>query len=244
MKCIAVLSMFFGLLLLTIAGCGDEEAITPAIVPTDLPAFDPANFVDSDIIDNQYFPLKPGTTRIWDGTEDEDTILIEEYVTHETKQILGVTCVVVRVQEWVDGELAEDTFDWYAQDSSGNVWYFGEDSKEYEEGEVVSTEGSWQAGVDGATPGMIMKANPQIGDSYRQEYLLDEAEDMGKVIKLNESISVPYGSFDGLVVILEWSPLEPEVIEHDYYAPGVGSILEVVVKGGAERVELVEIRTE
>ena len=160
------------------------------------------------------------------------------------KDVLRWIRVKEWVKEWVDGELAEDTFDWYAQDSSGNVWYFGEDSKEYEDGVFVGTEGSWQAGVDGAKPGIIMKANPQIGDSYRQEYYLDEAEDMGKVIKLNESTSVPYGSFDGVLVILEWNPLEPKVIEHDYYAPGVGAILEVVVKGGSERVELVEIRTE
>ena len=98
MKRIAVLSMFFGLLLLTIAGCGDEEAITPEIVPTSLPVIDPANFVDSDNIDNQYFPLKPGTTRIFDGMDEDDTVRIEEFVTHETKQILGVTCVVVRVK--------------------------------------------------------------------------------------------------------------------------------------------------
>ena len=136
------------------------------------------------------------------------------------------------------------TSDWYAQDNDGNVWYFGEDSREYEDGEEVSTEGSWQAGVDGAQPGIIMKANPRIGDSYRQEYYPGEAEDMGQVIRLNESASVPYGSFGEVLVILEWNPLEPDVIEHDYYAPGVGAILEVVVEGEPERVELVEIRAE
>ena len=144
--------------------------------------------------------------------------------------------------ELVDGELAEETFDWYAQDNDGNVWYFGEDSKEYEEGEVVSTEGSWEAGVDGAKPGIIMKANPQIGDSYRQEHYPGEAEDLGEVIRLNESASVPRGSYDGVLVIQEWSPLEPDVIEHVYYAPGIGVILEEVVEGGARRVELAKIR--
>ena len=95
-------------------------------------------------------------------------------------------------------EMDLETFDWYAQDNDGNVWYFGEDSKEYEEGEVVSTEGSWEAGVDGAKPGIIMKANPQIGDSYRQEHYPGEAEDLGEVIRLNESASVPRGSYDGI----------------------------------------------
>ena len=186
--------------------------------------------------------MKPGTVRLYDGMDEEDTVHIDEFVTHHTKQILGVTCVVVSVMELVDGELAEETFDWYAQDNDGNGWYFGEDSKEYEEGEVVSTEGSWEAGVDGAKPGIIMKANPQIGDSYRQEHYPGEAEDLGEVIRLNESASVPRGSYDGVLVIQEWSPLEPDVIEHVYYAPGIGVILEEVVEGGARRVELVKIR--
>ena len=239
---ITFISIFFGLLLLTIAGCGDDEASTPVIVPTSVPGIVAANFDDS--ASNKYFPLEPGTTRVFEGTEEEDTIRIEETVTHDTKQILGVTCVVVRVKEFINGELAEDTFDWYALDNEGTVWYFGEDSKEYEDGEVVSTEGSWEAGVDGATPGFIMKANPQIGDSYRQEYYPGEAEDLGEVIKLNQSTSVAYGSFDGVLVILEWSPLEPEVLEEDYYAPGVGPILEEVVAGGSERIELVSITKE
>ena len=124
------------------------------------------------------------------------------------------------------------------------MWYFGEDSTEYEKGKAVSTEGSWEAGVDGAQPGILMKAEPRLWDAYRQEYLPDEAEDMGEVININESTSVRYGPFDALVVIKEWTPLEPDVIEYDYYAQGIGAILEEVVKGGAERIELVKITTE
>ncbi|MCJ7444198.1 MAG: hypothetical protein MUO26_06665 [Methanotrichaceae archaeon] len=122
--------------------------------------------------------------------------------------------------------LAEETFDWYAQDEHGSVWYFGEDSKEYENGKVVSTDGSWEAGVDSAEPGLVMEANPQIGDTYRQEYYEGEAEDMAQVISLNESVTVPYGLFDKCLVIEEWTPLEPNLIEAD---------------GGSERLELVDI---
>ena len=143
----------------------------------------------------------------------------------------------------VDDELVEDTYDWYAQDKEGNVWYMGEDSKEYEDGAVVSTEGSWEAGVDGAKPGMIMKGNPQAGDSYRQEYYKGEAEDMAKVISLNESVSVPYGSFENCLQTEEWTPLEPDVLEHKYYAPSVGLVLEVDIES-EDRVELIDISVE
>jgi len=213
------------------------------LVPPYRKEIDPADFVDR--VDNRYFPLTPGTTFVYEGeTEDGEAVRIEDYVTHETKQILGVTCVVVRNRVIENGDLVEETFDWYAQDKDGNVWYFGEDAKEYEAGVVVSTEGSWEAGVDGAMPGIIMEANPQVGDFYRQEYYKGEAEDMAEVLSLTESASVIYGSFDNLLMTREWTPLEPGVVEHDYYAPGVGLILEVMVEGGSERVELVEITTE
>lgn len=212
------------------------------LVPPYRKEIDPADFVDR--VDNRYFPLTPGTTFVYEGETEDGTVRIEDYVTHETKQILGVTCVVVRNRVIENGDLVEETFDWYAQDKDGNVWYFGEDAKEYEAGVVVSTEGSWEAGVDGAMPGIIMEANPQVGDFYRQEYYKGEAEDMAEVLSLTESASVIYGSFDNLLMTREWTPLEPGVVEHDYYAPGVGLILEVMVEGGSERVELVEITTE
>ncbi len=212
------------------------------LVPPYRKEIDPDDFVNG--VDNQYFPLTPGTTFVYEGEEDGEDLRVEDYVTRETKQILGVTCLVVRNREWEDEELVEETFDWYAQDKEGNVWYFGEDAKEYDEGVVVSTEGSWEAGVDGATPGIIMEANPQVGDFYRQEYYKGEAEDMAEVLSLTESASVTYGSFDNLLMTREWTPLEPGVVEHDYYAPGAGLVLEVVVEGGSEWIELVEITTE
>jgi len=213
------------------------------LVPPYRKEIDPANFVDR--VDNRYFPLTPGTTFVYEGeTEDGEAVRVEDYVTHETKQVLGVTCVVVRNRVMENGDLVEETFDWYAQDKDGNVWYFGEDAKEYEAGVVVSTKGSWEAGVDGAMPGIIMEANPQVGDFYRQEYYKGEAEDMAEVLSLTESASVIYGSFDNLLMTREWTPLEPGIVEHKYYAPGVGLILEVMVEGGSERVELVEITTK
>ena len=177
-------------------------------------------------------------------TEDE-TERNEVYVTDETKEILGVTCIVVKDTVWdEDDELVEDTYDWYAQDKDGNVWYFGEDSKEYENGEVVSTKGSWESGVDGAKPGIIMEANPKVGNSYYQEYYEGEAEDMAEVISLGEPVSVPYDSFKNCLKTKEWTPLEPDIIANKYYAPGIGFVLEIMVEGGSERVELLDIRTE
>ena len=212
------------------------------LVPPYRKEIEPANFVDR--VDNRYFPLTPGTTFVYEGKTEDATVRVEDYVTHETKQVLGVTCVVVRNRVIENGDLVEETFDWYAQDKDGNVWYFGEDAKEYEAGVVVSTKGSWEAGVDGAMPGIIMEANPQVGDFYRQEYYKGEAEDMAEVLSLTESASVIYGSFDNLLMTREWTLLEPGIVEHKYYAPGVGLILEVMVEGGSERVELVEITTE
>jgi hypothetical protein len=161
-------------------------------------------------------------------------------VTHSTKKVMGVKCVVVDDRVWVHGNLTEKTFDYYAQDKKGNVWYFGENSKEYKNGKV-STRGSWEAGKHGAKPGIIMQANPKVGQSYRQEYSKGSAEDMAKVLKLNGFAKVPYGSFDHTLVSKEWSPLERGVVEHKKYAAGVGDIKEVTVKGPSETLGLVNV---
>ena len=214
---------------------GDEkagEAYSPDI--------NPANF--STRIDNKYFPLKPGTTFVYRGKTKDATEGDVVAVTSDTKRIMGVECVVVNDRVTEDGELTEQTYDWYAQDKKGNVWYFGEDSKEYENGKVKSTAGSWEAGKDGAEPGIIMPADPKVGETYRQEYYKGEAEDMAKVLSRDESTTVPYGSFDHVLMTNEWTPLEPNTAEHKYYAVGVGNILEVAVKGPMERLELVDVK--
>lgn len=223
---------------------GVTEEVTEGITEGEsgyVPIINPEDFVE--VIDNSYFPLSPGTTFVYEGESEDETIRNEVFVTNETRTVMGVNTTVVRDREFEDGELIEETFDWYAQDRNENVWYFGEDSREYEDGEVVSTAGSWEAGVDGAQPGIIMESNPQVGDTYRQEYLAGEAEDMAEVISLNESVSVAYGSFDDCLKTREWTPLEPGIEENKYYASGIGLVLETTVEGGSERLELVDIIT-
>lgn len=204
------------------------------------PIIDPANFVQG--VDNPFFPLTPGTTMIYEADTEDGKEVINVAVTNDTKVIMGITCVIVRDTVTIDDELFEDTYDWYAQDKDGNVWYMGEDSTEYEDGEADKA-GSWEAGVDGAKPGIIMMAKPLAGFRYRQEYYKGEAEDMGEVLSLNESITVPHGSYENLVMIRDINPYEPDVEEHKYYAEGIGVVAELTVRGGDERVELIEVHT-
>src|SRR5215216_5820949 len=226
MRWITLLSAIIGSMLVLMAGCTSssssqkEKSYTPHI--------DPAEFTTK--VDNEYFPMKPGTTFIYEGKGERD----EMSVTHDTKEVMGVECVVVDDRAWESGKLIEKTYDWFAQDNKGNVWYFGEDTKEYENGKVVSTKGSWEAGVDGAKPGIIMQADPKVGESYRQEYYPGEAMDMARVLSLDTSVTVTYGSFDHVLVTKEWTPLEPSYAEHKYYARGVGQ----VYGGGSELVDV------
>lgn len=207
------------------------------------PRINPTNFVDptqigGTVLPNLYFPLIAGTTRTYDSN-DGQTITVS--VTGLTKVILGVTCRVVHDVVEEDGQVIEDTEDWFAQDVQGNVWYFGEISQDLEDGELVSLNGSWKAGVDGAKAGIIMKASPHAGDVYRQEFALGEAEDMAQVLSLTDSATVPAASCNGNCLVTEdFTPLEPGVVENKYYAPGIGAILEVNPETGT-RVELVEI---
>lgn len=208
------------------------------------PKINPVNFVD--VIDNQFFPLKPGTTFIYEGKSEKGNEHNEVYVTHNTKEILGVTCVEVRDTVTVGDELVEETLDWYAQDIEGNVWYFGENAREFEGGLIVSLEGSWIAGVDGAKPGIIMKAHPQVGNLYRQEFSLDVAEDMAKVLLLNGAVTVPYGSsthFTHCLKTKEFTPLEPDVVEYKFYAKDIGNIRTVDAATG-NHIDLIDILTE
>jgi hypothetical protein len=205
---------------------------------------DPANFVP--VVDNPYFPLVPGTVFRYEGTSDEagsgeghEVDVVE--VTNDTKTILGVPAVVVRDTVTLDGQLVEDTYDWYAQDRDGNVWYMGEDTKEYEDGQVVSTAGSWEGGVDGAQPGVVMQARPQVGLTYQQEYYAGEAEDTAEILSIDEQVTVPYGSFDQVVQTRDFTPLEPDLEEQKFYARGVGAVMTLTVKGGSTRLELVTV---
>jgi hypothetical protein len=221
MRWITVFGAIIGLVL--VSGCGGSSGQaggTGEAAQRDYaPHINPADFTTT--IDNKYFPLEPGTIFVYEGGAEQRG---EMTVTSDTKKIMGVECVVVDHKEWEAGNLIERTFDWYAQDKKGNVWYFGEDTKEYENGKVVSTKGSWEAGVDGAKPGLIMQADPKVGESYYQEYYPGEAMDRAEVLSLNETVTVPYGTFDHVLDTRESTPLQPGFFEHKYYAPGVGPL--------------------
>lgn len=227
-----------GLTLIAVLATAGIAGATPVATPAPV-TINPADFVAT--IDNPYIPLIPGTRFIYEGSAEDVALRVETTVTTETRTVMGVTCVVVRDLAYEDGELVEETYDWYAQDVKGNVWYFGEASQTIEDGEVVDTHGSWEAGVDGAQPGIIMPADPVVGQPYAQEVAPGIAEDMAEVARLGESIIVPYGSFKGVLVIKEWNPLDPGVTEEKFYAPGVGLILEMAIEGEDERVELIDV---
>ena len=212
-----------------------------AAAVTHPPDINPANFVR--YVTNPFFPLQPGTKFFYEGEKDGVPTSNVTEVTCDTKLILGVKTTVVHDQAFDEhGVLAEDTFDWYAQDRDGNVWYFGEDTIELATG---STEGSWEAGVDDADPGLIMEANPQVGDRYYQEFARNVAEDQAKVDSLDASACIhnQKDCFDHLLLTKETSRLDPGVVENKYYRATVGFILGVNVKGGNERTELVNITT-
>jgi hypothetical protein len=202
------------------------------------PVIDPNNFLtpaQTAANPNPYLPLVPGTVRTYEGPDETITVT----VTNETKVILGVTTIVVRDVVVDDMDVpVEDTDDWFAQDVAGNVWYFGELSKSFENGELESLGGSWTAGVDGAKPGIVMKANPMVGDVYRQEFALGNAEDAGEVISTTGTESTPGASCTNeCLVTRDFTPLEPGAEENKYYKAGVGLILEIDLETG-ERVEL------
>jgi len=221
----------------TLAGCSTS---LPPGAPAYSPVIDPSDF--SANIDNPYMPLQPGTTFVYDGQTEKGNEHNEVFVTDQTKIVMGIPCVVVQDTVLVDGTLEEATMDWYAQDKEGNVWYFGEDSKEYQNGQAVSTEGSWEAGVDGALPGIVMEAHPKEGDTYRQEFSKGQAEDWASVLATTETSSVPWGSYENVLVTNEWSGLDnPPVYEHKYYAPGIGFVMTKYVDGGFE-LSLTKVR--
>ncbi|MBI2135418.1 PepSY domain-containing protein [Candidatus Woesearchaeota archaeon] len=204
------------------------------------PQINPGDF--STNINNKYLTFSPGTTYVYEGKTEEGTERIEVYVTDNIKKIMDVDVLEVRDRVWLNDELIEDTKDWYAQDRYGNVWYFGEDSKEIVNGKIASTAGSWVSGYYGAKPGIVMKANLQIGETYRQEYYKGQAEDMADVVALGVKVRVKYGSFENCLQTREWNPLEPGADEYKYYCPEAGNVvLEMGVEDG-EQVQLVDIK--
>lgn len=223
------------LLLLVVVACGGGA---PVIDPGDggNPAFDltPADFVAG--IDHPFLPYTPGSHWVYEGGGEH----IEVTVLEETRVVMGITATVVRdTVTDSNGELVEDTYDWYAQDAEGNVWYLGEDTTEYANGVAVSHAGAWEAGVDGAIPGIVMPADPQPGFSYRQEYYKGEAEDLGRIDGFEDGVVTPFGSFDGALVTTEWTPLSPHPVEQKLYAEGIGLVLERTIRGSGGTIALV-----
>lgn len=211
--------------LLVATGCGARgEELPQSDEPVDL---DPAAFTAE--VTNPWFPLEPGTRWTYrETTEDGEIVEVVVTATSVTREIAnGVTARVVRDTVTLDGEIIEDTLDWYAQDEAGTVWYLGEDTAEFEDGRVTTREGSFEAGVDAAEAGVIMPASPEVGMTYRQEYYAGEAEDNGEVLDLGQRAKVPAGEYDDLVKTADTTPLEPDVLEHKFYARGVGLVLTI-----------------
>lgn len=216
-------------------------AVASASAPTARSSLRPSDFTAR--VDNQWFPLTPGTTYVYRGSDAGQPSRDIVTVTHKTRRVDGVPCVVIEDRFYVSGRLAERTTDWYSQDKQGNVWYFGEATANLDEnGHVTSTYGSWEAGRDGARAGVFMPARPRIGQSFRQEFYAGHAEDHFRVIGLQASVRTPYVSSKRALLTEEWTPLEPGVIDHKLYVRGVGTVLEETIRGGSERNELVSVR--
>jgi hypothetical protein len=255
-----------GLLLVT-AGCTTDPAGSPpgqtnplpspeTLVPspaataaasTALPTgaatveLDPADF--SATVTNPYWPLEPRTRWTYREVIKDDSVSETVVVaTTKTRKIANsITARVVRDTVREDGEIVEDTYDWYAQDRAGNVWYLGEDTAEFSEGKITNREGSFEAGVDGAQAGMIMPAHPQPGMRYRQEYYKGRAEDNGEVLSVAELVEAPTGRYRDALLTKDTSTIEPTAAEHKFYAPGVGLVLTLQISGGAGRDELIKV---
>ena len=231
---------------LTLSACGGGAARTPGTAVSPLPQggeaveLDPGDFTVD--ITNRYWPMEPGDRWISSETDGKgDVQRVEVTVQDETYTVAaGIEARVVHDQVTRAGAVVEDTLDWYAQDGDGNIWYLGEKTAEYENGQVVSTEGSWEAGVDGAQPGIAVPADPEPGLTYRQEYLKGQAEDQGAVLSTDEQVGVPTGIYTGAMLTRDTTALEPDLVELKFYVPGIGPVLTLESSGGAGREELVE----
>jgi hypothetical protein len=229
-----------GLLILSMAACSPAQKANPRGEGTYAVTVTAADFVP--VVDNPYYPLVPGTRWVYEAQLADGTVERNEIeVLADTRQIMGVTATVVHDLVYVDGQIAEGTYDWYAQDQDGNVWYLGESVDNYENGQVVNHNGSWEWGKDGALPGILMWADPSqhLNETYRQEYYQGQAEDQGQVQSVTEQVSVPYGMFDQVVKTYDSSLIDRKLNENKFYAMGIGVIKETDITTG-EEVVLIE----
>ena len=234
MKSLAIATGLTAAAIAVACGGSGQTTLPQGSEPVEL---DPAEFTSE--IDNPWMPLRVGARWVYRETDGEGgEQKVEVTVLDETREVMGIEVRVVHDLVTEDGEPVEDTFDWYAQDADGNVWYFGEDTEEFENGKVATTAGSWEAGVDGAQPGILVPAEPEDGMTYRQEHYAGEAEDAAEVLSLDERVDVPFGRFDGVLMTKDYTPLQPEILEHKFYARGVGMVLALAISGGSDREEL------
>lgn len=207
------------------------------------PNINPSKFTTN--ISNKYFKVTPGQKFVYESKTGEGLEKVVVSVSSEKKQVMGVSVLVLRDIVTLDGEIIEDTRDWYAQDSEGNIWYFGEEVDNYEDGRLKDHNGSWEAGKDGAKPGIVMLANPEVGKTYRQEFLKGEAEDMADVLALDKKVVVPFGTFENCLQTRDWSQIDSSLNEYKYYCPEVGFVtLEENLVNIEERVELLNVTTK
>jgi hypothetical protein len=198
------------------------------------PKIDPSKFTTK--ITNAYMPLPVGTTRRYSGVRDGAPTEHVMTVTRQTRTVMGVKCVVVSDVVTQNRSLVEKTTDWYVQDATGNVWYFGENTAEYQNGVVTNTAGTWEAGVDRALPGIVMPAVPKVGATFQQEYRPGVAMDRATVVSLNGTAATPRGKFTRLVVTFDKNPLDPSKKEHKYFARGIGFVYALLQGGGHKEV--------
>ncbi len=224
----------------SMSACDSNVPTVPVFVTYD-PPFNPATLQAN--VTNTYFPLTPGTVWTYEEPTPDGLERIVVEVLAETREVAGITTRVVHDQVFLNDDLIEDTFDWYAQDPAGNVWYLGEDSKEIKNGEVLNMAGSWEHGVNGAMAGVVMPASPSVGQAYQQEFYAGLAEDRGKVVAVNESVTIAMATYTQCIRTEDTTPLNPSVRENKFYCPGVGTVLEVDLVTGT-RVELQAVETQ
>lgn len=229
---VAAIATAVGLVVPLVSGGADGSSYEPVLNPADF----------TTKIDNRYFPLPVGRVLVYRGIKDGQTQIDRVTVTDQTKLVAeGITArVVTDIATTRDGKLLEKTSDWYAQDKNGNVWYVGEETAAYHNGKV-DTSGSWEAGVHDAEPGIVMEADPQIPDAYRQELLRGEAEDTAWIVARGGTVKMPYGTLNNVLTTLEATRVEPGLYDKKIYAPGIGIVFEQALTGETEIAKLVSV---
>jgi hypothetical protein len=232
------LTVVIAVLALTACGGGESKTSSSSSLPqgTKPVKLDPSDFTTN--IDNPYWPMRTGSHWVYREVENGEAQRVDVTVTNRTKMLGGIEARVVHDRVSRNGETLEDTYDWYAQDSDGNLWYLGEDTAEYENRKLKTKEGSWAYGVDGAQPGVVVPEHPKQGMEYREEYYAGHAEDAAEVLNVGGQAQVPFGHFKDAMLTRNFSSIEPTVEEMKLYAKGVGPVMELLVSGGSGRTEL------